>query len=209
MQEALLRKGSVTPYTIIPNKTIQSEDLTLEALGLLIYLLSKPEGWIVRAKDVQNRFGIGRDKAYRIINELIEKCYLERHEVRDEQGKFLAAEFVIFDTSDRVRVTENPLPENPHTENKDLSKERVIKNKEDIKNYNKKFEEFWKVYPYRNGTNPKKPAADKFIRHCKLGKDPDQMIEGARRYANFILQTKKDPTICQAGNDVAQSRMLE
>lgn len=43
-----------------------------------------------------------------------------------------------------------------------------------------RFEEFWKVYPKRVG----KPAAQRnFARAVKAGADPQEIIEGARRYA--------------------------
>jgi hypothetical protein len=46
------------------------------------------------------------------------------------------------------------------------------------------FDRFWATYPKRDGTNPKKPAKEKFIKLCKSGIDPEEIIAGAMRYAN-------------------------
>jgi hypothetical protein len=46
-----------------------------------------------------------------------------------------------------------------------------------------KFEEFWKVYPGREGPNPKKPAKEKFLSKVKAGADPDDIIAAAKRLA--------------------------
>lgn len=46
-----------------------------------------------------------------------------------------------------------------------------------------KFEEFWSVYPRRDGPNPRKPAEQKFNALVKTGVDPDVMIAGAKQLA--------------------------
>jgi hypothetical protein len=47
--------------------------------------------------------------------------------------------------------------------------------------YDAKFEEYWKVRPKRDGSDPKAPAKKVFLAFCKRGFDPDRIIEGARR----------------------------
>lgn len=46
-----------------------------------------------------------------------------------------------------------------------------------------KFEEFWRVYPRRDGPNPRKPAEQKFCALVKTGVNPDVMIQAARQLA--------------------------
>ena len=46
-----------------------------------------------------------------------------------------------------------------------------------------RFEEFWSVFPKRDGANPKKTARLKFERAIKRGMDPQAIIDGARRLA--------------------------
>jgi hypothetical protein len=45
------------------------------------------------------------------------------------------------------------------------------------------FDQFWMVYPPRRGSNPKKPAKEKFCGLVRKGVDPQDIIAGARRYA--------------------------
>lgn len=46
-----------------------------------------------------------------------------------------------------------------------------------------RFDEFWKVYPKRDGANPKAPARKKFLNAIKSGVDPGEIIAGAKRSA--------------------------
>ena len=48
------------------------------------------------------------------------------------------------------------------------------------------FEEFWKLYPKREGGNPKAAAERKWKARIKAGTLPAEMIAGAQRYAAYI-----------------------
>ncbi|RKZ99056.1 MAG: hypothetical protein DRQ46_00070 [Gammaproteobacteria bacterium] len=53
--------------------------------------------------------------------------------------------------------------------------------------YTKDFERFWLAYPQRIGSNPKKPAYDKFKQIIKKGEaTADDMITGAKHYADHM-----------------------
>ncbi|MCJ2019446.1 hypothetical protein MKK84_18725 [Methylobacterium sp. E-065] len=56
---------------------------------------------------------------------------------------------------------------------------------------NAAFEQFWGTYPRREGSNPRKPAFDKFARAVEAGADPEAIIAGARRYAADLRRTGK------------------
>lgn len=45
------------------------------------------------------------------------------------------------------------------------------------------FEDFWKVYPRRDGPNPRKPAKLSFDRAVKAGADPQMIIAAAKQFA--------------------------
>jgi hypothetical protein len=47
------------------------------------------------------------------------------------------------------------------------------------------FEKLWAIYPKREGSNPKKPARAKFLRLVRDGADPEQIIAGAKHYAEL------------------------
>jgi hypothetical protein len=63
---------------------------------------------------------------------------------------------------------------------------------------NPKFQEFWKVFPARKGSNPKYPARQKFDELVRQGIDPDAIIGGARGYAAAAGKDANTEFICTA-----------
>lgn len=51
------------------------------------------------------------------------------------------------------------------------------------------FDLFWSAYPKRKGTNPKKPARDKFARLVRDGVDAAMILRGAQNYARHMEST--------------------
>lgn len=62
------------PYFMLARATAQDTDLSYEALGVLTYLLSKPNDWEVQVTDLAAR--CGKQKIYRILKELRERGYI-------------------------------------------------------------------------------------------------------------------------------------
>lgn len=96
-QEATIRRGVRNArYAAIPNHVFEDSRLSMEARWLLSYLLSKPDNWTVVVGDITKKGGCGRDKARKMIAELVECGYAEREQQRDD-GKFGYSVLVIFD----------------------------------------------------------------------------------------------------------------
>lgn len=119
-----IKHGSDNPYFLMARATAQHKALTYEALGMLTYLLSKPDDWEVQLPDLM-RDGTGRDRAQRILNELVEKGYARHDEQeRGAGGKFAPVTWTIYEVPTQPEVT-NPVratpPQTefgqPHTEN--------------------------------------------------------------------------------------------
>ncbi len=55
------RRRTQKGWAQIPNRMINDKDMTAEAVGLCCYLLSKSDDWEGRAKNIENRFGVGYD----------------------------------------------------------------------------------------------------------------------------------------------------
>lgn len=53
------------------------------------------------------------------------------------------------------------------------------------------FDTFWSVYPRRIGSNPKNDARKKWDARIREGVKAEEMIEGAGRYAAFVIATGK------------------
>lgn len=125
MSKTTIRKSKPKAgYMSLPNSTAQNGDLSYEALGMLTYIQSLPENWVLHVSTLP-RVGCGRDKAYRIISELLEKGYARRTKVLNKKRQVLGVEYEVSDlpdflgATDTTRVDENPLPEIPYTENPD------------------------------------------------------------------------------------------
>ncbi|RWD08199.1 MAG: helix-turn-helix domain-containing protein [Mesorhizobium sp.] len=93
----------------------------MEARWLLGYLLSKPDNWTVILGDIARRGGCGRDKARKIVNELVKYGYADKEQER-EDGRFGKLSLVIFDEPRELRdisagecVASLPQTENPST----------------------------------------------------------------------------------------------
>lgn len=76
-------------WTTIPNETLRDERLKADALGVLVWLLSHADGFMVSVASIRARFGFGRDKAWRILRELEDAGYIARVQERDEKGRFV------------------------------------------------------------------------------------------------------------------------
>ncbi|CAN2533090.1 hypothetical+protein [Methylocapsa aurea] len=87
-------------FTIIDNRLLAAGGLSLEAMGLLAYLLSRPDDWIVRLGYLCDQHRIGRDRMRRIMSELREAGYAQLETVRDEHtGRVKGSVWSIFEES--------------------------------------------------------------------------------------------------------------
>lgn len=66
------------------------------------------------------------------------------------------------------------------------------------------FDDFWAVYPKRDGDNPRKPAKLSFQRAVAKGAKPDAIISGARRLA--VKHPSPTPYVPQAVTWLNQER---
>jgi hypothetical protein len=92
-------------FTIVSNPTITDSRLSWEARGLLVYLLSKPDHWKVNVKHlISESPSAGREKIYRILNELEAAGYITQEQTRCEGGEFSEMERIVHDISDSTVV---------------------------------------------------------------------------------------------------------
>ena len=73
------RKNS---FTVTDNLVINDPSLSFRALGLLIYILSKPDGWRVDSRDLAKTHSEGRDAIRAALNELQDEGYMTQTRVR-------------------------------------------------------------------------------------------------------------------------------
>lgn len=109
MSQSIFRSTHVRDYTVFSNKLIAEPSLSFRAKGVLLYLISKPEDWKTRIKDIQKHGKEGRDAIRNAIAELTNAGYIVRRQVRGDSGSFAGTEYLVFESPQ----TENPKAGNP------------------------------------------------------------------------------------------------
>ena len=72
----IIRREHRAHFTIVPNAVFADTRLSIEAKGVLGYLLSRPRKWRVRPEHVARTLNVGRKKLQRIFRELIGAGYV-------------------------------------------------------------------------------------------------------------------------------------
>lgn len=127
-------------FTIVRNGLLRDRSMTLKAKGLLITMLSKPDGWDYTLNGLQTILFEGRDAIASGLTELERHGYLVRRKTRDRFGRFTDVEYIIYeypvmsepDSAEPVPAypetenpdTDEPVSENPPELNKDINKKR-------------------------------------------------------------------------------------
>jgi len=75
-------------FFVASNEPFNDTRLSWEARGVMGYLLSKPDGWIVRNGDLYKQSPAGVKKTKRILKELQDFGYLVRERIQNEDGTF-------------------------------------------------------------------------------------------------------------------------
>ena len=133
-------------FTTVVNATINFIQ-DVGALGIYIYLASKPNDWQISKKQLMNHFGVGRDYINSRFKYLKDNGFMVITPSRDEKGKIVAWE-TLLKTNRVIQNTENPSSgesriletqntAKPHSgqsapTNKRLEKNKVINNISDI-----------------------------------------------------------------------------
>jgi hypothetical protein len=214
-EEPTIRRGVRNArYAAIPNHVFEETRLSMEARWLLGYLLSKPDNWTVVLRDISNKGNCGRDKARRMIAELVELGYAQKEQARDG-GRFSALSLVIYDEPFPAEAvesvaslpqTENPSTVNPSTEKPatanpplvitdnlektDYSSERARENDEDGRENRKSVERAFKRAFHQWPTAISDSEPDAFRAWSDLTPDERQSaFEDAQRYIEAAKAT--------------------
>ncbi|WP_430483518.1 DnaD domain protein [Rossellomorea marisflavi] len=81
-------KKRENPFVQLDKEFINDESLSWSARGVLAYILSKPNTWTIRQKDLINRSTDGRTKVERAMAELMAAGYLDWFQEKNEDGTF-------------------------------------------------------------------------------------------------------------------------
>lgn len=75
---SIIRTATRRQFTVIPNAIFNDKTLSIEALALLTFLLSRPPSWEVRTVYLKTRFNVGLNKVRDLLKELMVAGYIRR-----------------------------------------------------------------------------------------------------------------------------------
>lgn len=75
-------------FSILDNSGAEDEKLSLKGKGLLWYLLTKPDGWVVRNEHLMATLKIGKEQLASAVRDLEDAGYLIRIKHQADSGKF-------------------------------------------------------------------------------------------------------------------------
>lgn len=103
-------------FTILRNEIFNDERISADGLGVLCYLLSKPDNWHVSLVQLQGRFSVGRDKMQATVRHLRELGYMTLLREQGDAGRFKNVGYLVsgFVAEPQMEgVADEPQPENP------------------------------------------------------------------------------------------------
>jgi hypothetical protein len=109
----IVRAKSIRDFTMVKNDVLRSKSLTIEERGLLVYLLSLPEDWILYKSKLHENMPDSKGTIDRVFKGLQEKGYIISVKVIDTQTK-------VFKGWNHV-VYEDPILEESDTRKKPTS----------------------------------------------------------------------------------------
>jgi len=81
-------KNKENPYVMINKEWVNDATMSAKSKGILLYLLSLPDDWIIHEIEIVKHFTDGEKSIRTGIRELIKLGYITREQERHENGKF-------------------------------------------------------------------------------------------------------------------------
>ena len=138
-------------FAIIPNEIAQSKELTMEEKGMLCFLLSLPENWVLYKKNLYDQMPDSKYAVDRVFSSLQGKKYIHSCRQMDlATGRMVGWNHIVYDTPQFDREADSPtsgfpvLGETRESGNIDIYKETNIY--KETKTYKYAFEDFWIAY---------------------------------------------------------------
>jgi hypothetical protein len=128
------------PFVQVDKGFINDTNIGYKEKGILLYFLSKPDGWKFYEGEIQAHSHDGLTAVRTGIQSLIKAGYIERRMLKGSGGKFAGYEYVVHETSEKCKAAdeEKPFSENLKTDNpkmeNPISENLTLINNEDSKN---------------------------------------------------------------------------
>jgi hypothetical protein len=102
LAHGILRLDRHTQFTVVDQRTIQDNRLSLKSHSILMHLLSMPKNWQYNVQHLKNYLAVGEYTIRKSIKELRDLGYLIYDRVRDGRGRFIGSVRIIRETPDCV-----------------------------------------------------------------------------------------------------------
>ena len=109
-------------FTTIHNSLISDTEISYKAKGILIYMLSKPDGWNYNAKEIAKNSKDGIEAVYSGLKELVNAKYVSRKRFQDGTLCYYVFEDKTINNipdcyNEKKEMKENPERQNPERQN--------------------------------------------------------------------------------------------
>ena len=115
METKFIKAKKETNYTVLDNTFIQDTRLSWKAKGVMTYLLSLPDDWVIHLSEIERHATDGKDSLRSAINELKKYGYILTEQKKDASGRFCESVYTVYEKP-KIPYAEKPLAENPYTE---------------------------------------------------------------------------------------------
>lgn len=162
-------------YTTIDNGIFKDTRISFKAKGLLTTMLSLPPTWNYTIEGLATLSKDGRDSIKTALKELENFGYLERKQVRNDNGSFCDLEYFVYEKPQpKEPLAENPpadkpLAENHRQLNTNISNTDVLKTKEEYMDYSYEDDEL----PFKIDNNSEPDGSVFYNSHNSESKDSD------------------------------------
>ncbi len=196
-------------WTSVSNGLIEDGSISFRARGLLVWLLSKPDGWSVRSDAIAASSTEGRDAVRTALRELEAAGYIKREKARDEAGRW-----VTFSNIYETPEPGNPAPDSRPSVSQALStkdgeasteqQSSSLRSEEDSTPEHRVAKEYWEWFTAEN--DGLKPTID-FLplravakRLLKSGNQHDEIVDA--------MKTARAWTAKALADEIARKRAL-
>jgi len=112
-------------FTIIQNKLLYANNISMKAKLMYIYLISKPERWNFSHERIAKEMMEGKEAVNRVLQELEDMKLLRRRILKTNEGKWGGTAYYVADIDDSsIEVSYYHATENKHSESKSLDERK-------------------------------------------------------------------------------------
>lgn len=97
----IIKRRVTRQFVQLDNAVVRDKRLSLDEHGMLHYLLSLPDDWEVKPRQLEKYWAIGRDKRRRIFKSLVRIGWAQLEYLRGDDGAILGSRWIIGDEPGR------------------------------------------------------------------------------------------------------------